>query len=178
MASTKWKISLTTLTAVTACLVLEHFLGIYEPSERTGLRGNWCGMIVLVIGLMLAALRDRALPTLRSFQNLVAMVLSVAAGVSVINFVYFQWIRGGFAGQMAAFTRSTLAARGADPAYVETFAASVEASWTATHILWNTFLLYSVWGFVLAMVSMGTIRLVFRSQRPTSDSPGALGDEE
>lgn len=166
-----WKITLATLAVVTACFGLEHGLGMYEPSETTGRRGDLCGLMALVTGLTVAAWCDRALLIRRSLHGLVAMAVTIAAVTAAIRFIYFEWVRQGFAEQMATFTRTTLTERGSDPDYVEAFTASVEASWAATSILWNTFMLYAVWGSVLAVISMGIVRVVSRLRRRRSVSP-------
>ena len=140
---------------VTACLVAEHFAGIYQPSETTGRMGNLCGLIgsFTLIG-WIVTLPGLAVPAtmLRRFWSGLAVALAAALALGLAKYLYFSLVWGDFSSLMAEFTEATLRARGDEVNHIHSFVTSVRQSWQTHRIVVNSFLTLFVWGGVFALL--------------------------
>lgn len=162
----------------TVGLALEHFAGIYEPSEITGRGGNRYALIgsFILIGWIAAAKGCGMQPTLlKRFLRGLSVALAAGAELGIAQYLYFSLVWGDFSSKMAEFTQSTLQARGADPAHIRSFTTAVRQSWQTPRVAANSFLALFVWGaalaFLVAAVSAGIGRIRYQKPPNASESP-------
>lgn len=140
---------------VTACLVVEHFAGIYQPSETTGRMSNLGGLLgsFILIGWIAGSQGSEVPATLlRRFGRGLAVALAAALALGLAKYLYFSLVWGDFSGRMAEFTEATLRVRGDDVNHIRSFVASVRESWRTPNIVANSFLMFFVWGGVFALL--------------------------
>lgn len=129
-------------------MAIDHWRGLYEPSETTGHGAGAGALAGLVAGSAVLAWINGREPRLRSWRRLMGLVLAVALAVTLGQAIYFGVFRPGFSGQMMAFTTRVLGARHEDPARVREFAQQVGQSWTTGRVVGNVALRFLVWGSV------------------------------
>lgn len=151
---------------VTACLVVEHFVGLYQPSETTGRMSNLCGLAgsFILIGWIAGSQGSEVPATLlKRLGRGLAVALAAALALGLAKYLYFSLVWGDFSGRMAEFTEATLRARGDDVNHMRSFVAVVRQSWRTPNIVVNAFLMFFVWGgafaFLVAAVATGINRV-------------------
>lgn len=156
-------------------LAVEHFLGLYEPSEVTGRGSGLLGFagVVCLIGWATRIGDGVARTTTlgRRFVRGWSVAVAAAVVLGLIKYLYFVVVWGDFAGRMGQFTRRTLQERGASAEFVQSFAAAVERSWQTPNIALQASLGLAIWGgalaLTLAMLFSGIDRLRSASRRST-----------